>query len=341
MTNIYLEHLKNLRNFKKANSPAVSMYIPLRWTTFSPQKIFSALIKAADGLLVKEGHQTVNMSSPDWNLWMSQGTVTLSIFYNEGVTSFIPLQTRLQPRVVVAESFHVKPILIAAQEYMDGLLLHLNQKSADLYLVTQTGEALLSSYPYEKYLGNNSYSLKSKSSVEEFLDLLMQEIKGLKLGSTKLLGIADSVTLNSKSENFWKRTGIKTVLFVDSLSSQVPDNAFSIVRLRLSQMINEKHLSVVRELSHGVSHSVEDINVNNLAKKIMNKDIKNLCVSLEDMYFGELDPETGGVEINKYQKNTKDDDLLDDLLELAIDNGLKVNVVPKKYLPENKSILVS
>ena len=45
--------------------------------------------------------------------------------------------------------------------------------------------------------------------------------------------------------------------------------------------------------------------------------------------------------MNKSQLNASDDDVLDDLVELAIDKGVLVSVVPKKYLPTGRSFVAS
>jgi hypothetical protein len=58
--------------------------------------------------------------TPEWERWMKQGTVTLAFFHHAGVTNLIPIPTRMQPRVVVANSYHVKPFVTAADEHIDG-----------------------------------------------------------------------------------------------------------------------------------------------------------------------------------------------------------------------------
>jgi hypothetical protein len=78
-----------------------------------------------------------------------------------------------------------------------------------------------------------------------------------------------------------------------------------------------------------------------LVQKILRREIKNLCVSLDCMHFGKIEPSTGEIIISKAQKDSKDDDLLDDLLELALERGIKVSVVPRKFLPEGQSFVAS
>jgi hypothetical protein len=73
-----------------------------------------------------------------------------------------------------------------------------------------------------------------------------------------------------------------------------------------------------------------------IKQKIKAKSFKTLIVSLDDMLF----QEGGGIKnISSYQKNHRDDDVLDDLVELAIQQRIKVGVVPKQYLPNESCLL--
>jgi hypothetical protein len=342
MSNVYHDHLEHLRSIKMGNYPAVSMYIPLKWADFSPGKIFSALVKAADGLLAKSGYPKLDLSTPEWERWTKQGTITLAVFHYAGVTNLIPIPTRMQPRVVVANSFHVKPIVTAAHEYIDALLLHFNESGASLYRINPVGEILIDSYLPSEVIPKNDWPSKiDRSLLREFLEFLHQEVRGSIQGTTKILGITGSSFTELRSESFWKKTKLPISYLDDSFKVSVPQNAFSIMRFRLSQIVNEKHSQAVLDALKAGPESQDGLSVRVLGTKILNKEINHLCVSLDDMHFGELDFKTGEVIVNKTQKDSKDDDLLDDLVELAIDKGVKVSVVPKKYLPNGKSFVAS
>lgn len=341
MSNIYHEHLDNLRGIKIKSFPVVSMYIPLKWSDCSPGKMFSSLVKAADEVLLMKGHSRLEVNTPEWERWIKQGTVTLAIFHHAGMTSLIPLPTRMQPRVVVANSFHVKPILTASNEYIDGLLLHFNESGASLYRVNPVGENLIDSYLPSKILPKFDWPTRlDRGSLREFLVFLKNEVKGSMLTTTKIIGITGSTFSELRSDSFWKTTKLPIIFLDDSFKVALPQNAFSIMRLRLSQLVNEKHSDAVLQAGKATS-SQDSLSMCGLGEKILNKEIHHLCVSLDDMHFGKLDMKTGQVTVNKSPRNSNDDDLLDDLVELAIDNGIKVSVVPKKYLPKGRSFVAS
>lgn len=324
------------------DTPAVSIYVPLKWSDYGPGKIYSALVKSVDRLLLKDGHSKLNLKTPDWDLWIKQGTTTLAIFYHAGMTNLIPIPTRMQPRVVVANSFHLKPIIAAANEYIDGLLLHFNESGASLYRISPAGEAQIDTYLPTKfgYKSDWPYRIK-RHELREFLEFVNQEVKGSIQTTTKILGITGAAYSELRSESFWKKTNLPVFLMDESFEAPVPHNSFSIMRLRLSQLVNEKHSIDVLEAQRGSITSNEPPCIKILGEKILNKKIAHLCVSLDDMQFGELDSDTGKLSINKNQSNSKDDDLLDDLVELALARGIKVSVVPKKFLPQGRIFVAS
>jgi hypothetical protein len=342
MSNIYHDHLKYLRKIKTNSSPAISIYVPLRLNDLSPGKLFSALVKAADSLLLKEGWPKLELTTPEWDRWIKQGTLTLAIFHHAGVTSLIPIAIKMQPRVVVANSFHVKPIITAANEYIDSLLLHFHESGASLYRLNPIGETLLDSYLPSKVLSRHDWPVKLDSgSTRDFLEFLNQEVRGSVKNTTKILGITGSGFSNLRPKSFWETIKLPISFLDDSFQLAVPQNGFSIMRLRLSQIVNEKHSKAVLDALRNSPASQDKFSLRGLGTRILNKEINHLCVSLDDMQFGELDIKTGHASLNKFQSNTNDDDLLDDLVELAVNNGIKVSVVPKKYLPSSRSFVAS
>lgn len=342
MSNLYYDHLDYLRNVKLNSRPVLSLYVPLKWIDFHPAKIFSALLKAANDLLLNNGYSSLEITKPDWDLWISQRTVTLAIFHHNGITSLIPIPTKMKPRVVVAKSFHVKPIISAAEEHIDSLLLHFNQGGASLYRVNSFTESLINSYmPLEVLPKVNWPARLDRQSINEFLDFLLREVRGSVLNTTKMLGITGGYYSELRSESFWKQTKLPIALYDDSFQTVIPENTISIMRLRLAQMINDKHTLSVERVLKGSKSIEENDSVKKIVPKILNQEINRLCVSLDCMYFGDVDPHTGAVVIHKSQLNTRDDDVLDDMVELALSKGIEVSVVPKKYLPPGRSFAAS
>jgi hypothetical protein len=222
---------------------------------------------------------------------------------------------------------------------MDALLLHFNEGGASLFRIHPAGEIHLDTYiPSEKWPQINWPIRLKRESFREYLEFLQQEIRGFVNPTTKFLGVTGTGFPELRSEAFWKRTGLRVILFEESFRAVNPQNSLSLVRLRLAQLVQERHAQFVKG-SMSANGLEEHSNLESLASKIMGRDIRKLCVSLDCMHFGHLDPKSGIVTVNKAQQNARDDDLLDDLVELAIDRGIEVSVVPKKFLPEGRSFV--
>lgn len=341
MRNIYHDHVDRLRSLSFSSGAGVSLYVPLRDTEISSGRVFAALLNVANDLLQKSGRPKMVIPQPEWNSWTRQGAVTLAIFHFGVTTEIIPLAIRLPPRVVVAKSFHVKPLLAAAQEYVEAMLLHFHDGGADLYRVNTVTEQLVDSYlPSELSPKADWPSKLSRGSVREFLEFLKEEVTGSVRQTTRLLGVTGNDYTELQNTSFWGTAKMPVIFLPDPFRARDPQNAFSILRLRLSRIIHDAHAARVAKATEGPGR-FDDLNVQNLGVKIVNAEISKLCVSLDNMVFGELDPLTGEVSIHRTQQDASDDDLLDDMLELAIDRGIEVSVVPKKHLPSGKLFVAS
>lgn len=103
-----------------------------------------------------------------------------------------------------------------------------------------------------------------------------------------------------------------------------------------SKNYSRKLLDKVLEKGEYYQHGGLD-DFHQLKQKIISGNYKTLVISLEDMLFHEG---SNYRKLSRTQRNDKDDDALDDLLELAIRERIKVGVVSRDFLPE-KSFLVA
>jgi hypothetical protein len=341
MKNFYHEYLKQLRSIKSKSGPYVSIYVPLRWSDATAGHIFNSLLTEANELALKGGFGKIRINMPEWDRWIAQGTISLGIFHCEGVTHLVPLSIKIQPRVVVANSFHVKPIIAASMEYVEGLLLHFCQTGAVLYRISPIGESVVERYLPAKEITDPDWpNTHGAEALDEFLYFLRSEVESAKLSSTGILGVTGGEYPLLQNETFWRATKLPVQRLSDPFGVQDPQNALAFLRLKLSQIIARRHLrSVSRILERNLAQ--DRFSVTNLGEKVIRKEISSLCVSLDDMFFGELDPVSGSAVMNYTQTSMKDDDLLDDIVELALDKGIKVSVVPKRFLPEGRAFIAS
>jgi hypothetical protein len=340
MTNFYDEHIARLRLLNTGDHPAVSMFIPLRNSELFPNKIFFALIKAANSILQKEGYSKLEIVQPNWNDWAEDRTGTLAIYHYGDQTHLIPLPMKMDPRFVVASSFHIKPLITASNDYCDGLVLHFNGSGASLYSVNPLGHSLVDHYlpSFSSTILNKDWpTTLNREALRNFLEFIFLQVKNSMSKTTRFVGITGQSFHELRSETFWNRLNTNVLYIDESFNTEIPFNSFSLINFRISQFLREKYQIAVQLGLKSIEenqHSYEDV-----WKKLISGKIKYLCVSLDEMHFGEVNRHSGEIIINRFQQNTRDDDVLDDLVELAISKGVEVNVVPKKYLPQGRAFV--
>lgn len=340
MKNIYQRHLDSLFGIEFKGEPFVSLFIPLRYTEFPQSRMFNYLIKAANLLLTKEGYPKLEMEHPDWGRWLKQGTVTLAIYKANGLIWHIPLPVKMPPRVVVADSFHVKPLLAASICQQEAMLLHFSEVGASLYRVSSGEEKLIDTYlPTSSRLKGTWLWKLSRIEWHEFLDFIKLEVKGHSEFTTQFLTISGDFDQLSFPREYWRDLKFPVHEVKDSPRVLYPTNSLAMTRIRLAEEINGSFSRQVRMIIDEVSGPVPDIA--ELGERILKKEIKRLCVSLEDMHFGDLNDLTGRAVEKESQANTKDDDILDDLIELALREKVQVSVVPRKFLPAGRTYIAS
>jgi hypothetical protein len=340
MANVYHTHFLRLSGAESKGQPMISLFVPLRFMDFPQAKIFSHLLKAANLLLSREGHPKLELEHPDWGQWIRQGAVTLAIYKDAATTTIIPLPIIMPPRVVVADSFHVKPLLASSICVQEALLLHFSEVGASLYRISSGEEKLIDSYlPSKTKLKGVWISELARGEIFEFLEFLKIEVKSYRLNTTQFLSISGTKDSLLTSNEFWKDVGVPIIHTLDSPKNLHPVSSIALTRIKLSHEINGTYDRQVQLILNDSMNSTPALS--ELGKKIINREISKLCVSLEDVHFGKLDPATGNAIEMETQTSTKDDDLLDDLIELALKQKVQVSVVPKKYLPLGRTYLAS
>ncbi len=342
MLNTYDSHIKNLSTLANGQAPVVSLFVPLTAAELPPVKILSALLRVANGLLAKEGHPPIAITAVDWRRWEQQGSATLALFIGGGVTTVIPLPFRLAPRVVVANSFHLKP-LVAAREYAVGaLLVHFSELGAAVYHVNTGDEVLLETYLPSRSKIPVDWANLTRSEKREFLEFLVNEVHALRTHEIAFLGISSAGDSLLAAPDVWRRLGLEMIDVRENVRAAVPQNAISILRLRVGRIINDRYRKSVKEILYDGDDGDDGISqVEELGPRILKREIRRLCVSLEDMQFGVVDAKSGAVGLRRAQSDCQDDDVLDDLVELALQNDIQVSVVPRAFLPPGRTFVAS
>lgn len=337
MQNSYIKQIKTLNSRVKVDGTFISLFVPLRSTEIPVEKIFLSLVKGANGLLVKNNRPPCTIAIPNWNHFTKQGALSLAIYHHDGITTFIPMPIKMEPRFIVADSFHIKPLIAASNESVHSLLLHVNEQGVSLFKVGLTHDYAIDSYlPPLATINKAWIDELEKEDLDDFIDFILHEIKIAINDETFSIGFSGVDKTPFDNMKHWTKIDLPKIKLNESFASLSPENAISSLRMSLKEKVNNSYLSKIKKFKEQ-----DDIELKDLGTLIMGGEINHLCVSLDDLHFGEIDNKTGLATVNRAQQNINDDDVLDDLVEMALKKGIKVSVVPKKYLPHGRSYLVS
>ncbi|MBY0517627.1 MAG: hypothetical protein K2P81_11995 [Bacteriovoracaceae bacterium] len=332
--------LLELQKYANSQAPLTSIFIPMKMNLVPFAIIFKTLTDVANKLREKDGYPIMKFETPLWERWKITGAHSIAIYYTDKMIKIVPLSMKVQPRVIVAKSFHVKPIVACIESHQENMLLHFHNSGATLYRISVDSDEIIESYiPSSTQKRGLWFENISKSTLNEFLLFIKRDVIEASNGKEKFITITGLESSALSNEKFWADLKLPVIYMPDSLNSGYPRNAIALSRMRLLKNVDSYFTDLVSDYSKTAKSS--DLDLTMVCSKIINQEISKLYVSLEDIYFGEIDPVTGFTKLNKSQKNTKDDDILDDLVELAIGKGINVHVVPRRFMPEGRALLVS
>lgn len=229
---------------------------------------------------------------------------TLAVFRDEARFSIIPLLAEVPPRIVVASSFHIKPLLAEETRVARGDLLYVRGDEAALHHMY---------HGRSKLIGEWSVKEGTPSRVAEHLG----QCQG------PLVMFTDSAPL--KLNTFSRRV----ILNYEDTSLEGALRGY----WRLTRSEEDERLS--REIDMVLVHPERIMakTATELAAQLKRRAPKKLFITLEDMAWGEWDESVGVVAVHRCQSNHRDDDLFDDIAESELRRGTNVRVVPRKLMP--------
>lgn len=317
--------------------PKVSVYLPLSGAE-SQFKIFCGLRDFALRLLRKSGDEALMKDFADWagkiaaNLGDATSRKTVALFFAGNFRRILFLDHELPPRVIVSESFHVKPLLFAKSEALPGYFLEFHHSGVTVW--GSTGVDLEVVDHAEAPISDTNWPSMIKR--KHFIDYLHNIAASLPEGSyVHISGAPEGI---ARSLRFWSDYVSDPYVDAYRFGNDARDEArmkfLSRLKLRHLQWINEDLSGRLR--APGVTGNPEEV-----LKGIRENRFSRLYVSLEALRWGRIDEASGLVTYHRMQTDHRDEDVLDDLAELALRKGIDVRVVKQVNLPKKMELVAS
>jgi hypothetical protein len=354
------------------SEPCISLYQPTH--RYSPENkqdpiVFKNLIREIENSLKQKYKQNVLISAMDpfykleeekdfWNNTLDG----LAILANPAKCVVYKLSRSVQELIVVADSFHIKPLIRIFQSVDRYHLLGLSGNDFTLYEGNRYGfkeikmdpdthrniEEFLGGQHTDSYLTHGSYGGAGETAmyhghggkkdeiekdIEKFFIYVDRFILENYSKPSKLPLILFSLKEN---HNIFKKISHNPYLIEEGIKGSY--DSFEIEQLtekawRIMEPIYlEKTKKLVNSFKNAKVNSLGSDNLAQIARAAFENRVRTILIEADRMIPGKIDYNTGKIKLGNI-KDPDFDDILDDLAELVIKKKGEVVVLPKESMP--------
>lgn len=290
----------------------------------------------------------------------------LAVFHSEDFEAVYRVPMALPQKVVVADSFHVRPMLEYLQANQRYFLLLLSQGHVSFFKGSLNGlvpvdlrsmpRSLNEALGFEQhernvrphsggahgstaiYSGRGRDDGSRDEDIARFFRVIDQELMQLLRDESlplivaapeKQFGIYASV---SRYPHLLHDGLIGT--FTQESSQSLHERSWPIVERR----IREKEKRVLEHYSLGISRDRASDDVSFIARGAIQGRVRELLVARKATLWGKLDAETGAIDLWREKKDHHDDDVLDDLAEAVLLRGGDVYSFDEERMPSESPV---
>jgi hypothetical protein len=253
----------------------------------------------------------------------------VGIFLTKDYLRFINIPVPVEQTCIVADSFHVKPLLKWIQQDQEFLILCFGKNFASLYQGTQA-----TYFHVDRLLFNEN--IHKKDVWQNTMQTIAYWINDVTYKNKPILFFAG----DKEMINAVRKYTSYPLIFNDPIMAKYQEqNALDVcfkVRSILRLQSRELLASTIWEISNS---KLVNFNIHEIAKAAIRGDVKKLIISEEMRIFGKINKSTGEVRIHADDIDHEDDDLLDDIAQAVLALGGEVTIAKNSQLPRSKPIM--
>lgn len=239
---------------------------------------------------------------------------------------------------VVSSSFHTKPLVKWSQDPRRFFLLSASRNAVNLSISSPSGlfhihrEELKATPREEGSPGRRSRSAQAHNAEQK----IVREIrKKLNHFQNHLTGNMFPLLVCGRPA--FARPILERINYPYTILESLDVNPLSVsgeaLRKRATEFLVEKQKMSHRDLLLEISNSRPVYSLQEIAKASVQGRIDTLVVAEDQQVWGQLNRVTGRLRVFDRQRNSRDDDLLDDISEEVLRYRGEVRVLPKKEIP--------
>lgn len=366
-----MTHEDLLRLTSVQDGPCISIYMPALISK-TLQMEYEALVRRAQYLLSHDDREALreqlmeSLYSFNPNEYMSQQEKGLAVFVNKHWHSYFPATHDLPSKVVVADTFHLKPLLEDLQKENVFNILVLTANECLFFNCDGDRAAEAHTFLFHQGLHSNSIHWKYQEESEDMqIPHLKHQSRGRGQQDSQFKKKSDvKIYLRWIEAKVKKSPGYKTLpLFVFTSShlflaykeiSSHPAPFFCPLDTnkklpRTDSLLHqanaeikkncEKHRSLATAEMTKLSQQKKVVDdILKISKAALTGRIKTLFLRDNIEIWGQLHRGSGQLRMHEKQLNSKDDDLLDDIACEVIRHGGQVMVVTGHEMPTGSPV---
>jgi hypothetical protein len=306
---------------------------------------------------------------PLWNFkrdlfWKNHSS--LAMFHSSGVSGYLPLTSEVTELTVVADSFHLKPILKRLKDQGQRLwVLSLGQNKVTLFRwVNRQLDPIETIYAGDNDKSGLRFMINADGASRANVRSHLYDFQ---------LNIADPDQHRENLHSFFRKVdsivqqhlaaeslplvlaGVRSLRPIFHGISRYPllthsgiDGSFENTALqpKLLLRVNEFAAEINRAQDQKARTEYEEAalaeqgldELSMVTKAAFNGQVRKLFVAEDRQIWGVLDESKATAILHPAQMTTRDDDILDDLAELVLKKGGKVHVLPACKMPTTSPI---
>ena len=252
------------------------------------------------------------------------------IFYSAEIQGFLKVQSSINDLVVVADSFHIKPLLRIKNNEKGFFLISMSSKAVHVFVETNGHLYRLDTFSNEDETEESIHKNTNKNPKTEPRDFIAHAANELNkmLSVYKLPIILAGV--NEHLGHMKKYLDLSMVLD-KSIVGNVERSKIEELRAKcfdiLEPYYREKELKAIGELDLAVKKNYAITYIEDIAVSAVYGKIKKLFVVENRQLWGAMNKLTGEIFISPKQLNAHDDDILDDICQMVLMRGGEVVVL--------------
>ena len=248
------------------------------------------------------------------------------VFYSTDHQGYIRVQSPINDLVVVADSFHIKPLLRIKNTERGFFLVSISSKVVNVSVETNGHLYRMDSIknPLEEEDLNSN---KSKPDAKDFIFHAAAELnKSLALYKLPIIlaGVKDHL-------GHMKKHLSHSMVLEDAIVGNVERMKADELRERCFELLEpyyrQKELEAIDELNLAVKRNHAITYIEDIAVSAIYGKLRKLFVVENKQLWGTVNKNTGEVFISPKQTNSHDDDILDDICQLVLAKGGEVVVL--------------